>query len=182
MFIARISRGRTIREFVLGVLLVPTLVAFIWMVVFGNTAIHSELFGPGGVAAAAQDQMPTALFVMLRQLPWPALSSGAAVLLVIFFFVTSSDSGSLVIDILTSNGAPNPPVWQRLFWAILEGVVAAVLLVTGGLVALQTAALTTALPFSVVIVLMCVSLVRGLRVELKSALGRKPGPGAGSGP
>lgn len=172
MFIARISRGRTIREFILGVLFVPALVAFFWMVVFGNTAIHMELFGQGGIAAAVKESVPTALFVMLQRLPFPQIASLLGVTLVGIFFVTSSDSASLVIDILTSNGNPEPPTWQRIFWAVTEGVVAAILLLTGGLAALQTAALTTALPFCVIILLMCVSLLRGLRVELRAQRAR----------
>ncbi len=165
MFIARISRGRTIRQFIAGVLLAPTLLTFFWMVVFGNTAIYMELFGNGGIAAAVAESVPTALFVLLEKLPWSAFSSTLATVVVATYFITSSDSGSLVIDILTAEGDPDPPVAQRIFWALTEGAVAAVLLLTGGLVALQTAAITTAAPFCIIMVLMCYSLVKGLRSE-----------------
>jgi len=165
MFIARVSRGRTLREFVLGVLFVPTLLTFLWMVVFGNTAIHMELFGEPGMVAAVQESVPTALFRMLERLPASDLMAALSTLVIATFFITSSDSGSLVIDILTSGGHPDPPVWQRVFWALTEGAVAATLLLSGGLVALQTAALTTALPFCGVMLLVCVSLVVGLRGE-----------------
>lgn len=156
---------RTIREFIAGALLAPTLLTFFWMIVFGNTAIHMELFGEGGGAGAVAESVPTALFVMLEKLPWPQFSSIIATLLVGTYFVTSSDSGSLVIDILTAEGDPDPPVGQRIFWALTEGAVAAVLLMAGGLAALQTAAITTAAPFSVIMVIMCFSLLRGLRTE-----------------
>ncbi len=163
MFIARISKGRTIREFVMGVLLVPTLVTFVWLTVFGDGALWIERFGPGGLATAVQENIPVSLFVFLEHFPLALVSSLLAVVVVISFFVTSSDSGSLVIDIITSAGNPEPPVPQRVFWAVGEGVVAAVLLVGGGLVALQSAAIATGLPFAVVLLLMCWSLHRGLQ-------------------
>ena len=165
MFIARVSRGRTIRQFIGGVLLVPTLMTFVWMVVFGHTAIHSELFGQGGISGAVSSSVPTALFALLEQLPMPTISSLLATLVVATFFITSSDSGSLVIDILTSGGDPEPPVAQRIFWALTEGAVAAVLLIAGGLLALQTAVITTALPFCVIMIFMCYSLRKGLRAD-----------------
>ena len=165
MFIARVSRGRTIREFVGGVLFAPVLLTFIWFVVFGETAIHMELFGSGGMVEAVAESIPTALFVMLDRLPLAAVTTSIATLMVVTFFVTSADSGALVIAILGSGGAPDPPVAARIFWALLSGVVAAVLLVVGGLQALQTAAVTTALPFGIVMALMCVSLAIGLRAE-----------------
>lgn len=165
MFIARVSRGRTIREFIAGVLFVPTILTFAWMVVFGNTAISMELFGEGGMVAAVQESIPTAIFVMLNRLPLASVSALVATLVVAVFFVTSSDSGSLVVDILTSGGHPDPPIAQRVFWALTEGAVAAVLLVTGGLVAMQTAAVTTALPFCFIMLVMCWSLVKQLRKE-----------------
>ena len=165
MFIARVSRGRTIRQFIAGVLLVPTLMTFVWMVVFGHTAIHSELFGQGGISEAVSTSTPTALFALLEQLPLPRISAILATLVVATFFITSSDSGSLVIDILTSGGDPEPPVGQRIFWALTEGAVAAVLLVAGGLLALQTAVITTALPFCVIMIFMCYSLRKALRAD-----------------
>ncbi len=166
MFIARVSKGRTIREFVVGVLLVPTGFTFMWLTFFGNTAMFLELAGVGdGISEAVQNDMPTAVFVLLQQLPWSTMMSLLATLLVVTFFVTSSDSGSLVIDIITSGGQEDPPVWQRVFWAISEGVVAAVLLVAGGLSALQTAAITSALPFAIIMLFMCYALLKGLKAE-----------------
>lgn len=169
MFIARISRGRTIREFVTGVLLVPVLFTFLWMTVFGNTAIALDLRGTAPIVEMVSDNLPVALFEVLEQLPFSALASGIATLLVITFFVTSADSGALVIDMITSGAAPNPPVWQRIFWAICAGVVAAVLLVAGGLQALQTAALVSALPFAVMMLFICYGLLRALQTETASS-------------
>jgi len=165
MFIARISRGRTIREFVAGVLLVPALFTFLWMTVFGNTGIAMDLSGVAPIAQTVTDNLPVALFEMLSQLPLSAISSGLATLLIITFFVTSADSGALVIDMITNGGAQDPPVWQRIFWAVCAGVVAAVLLVAGGLQALQTAAIASALPFAVIMVFICYGLLRALQTE-----------------
>jgi len=162
MFIARVSFGRTIRQFILGVLLVPTFVTFLWLTIFGNTAINVEMLGAGGIAKAVQENIPVSLFVLLEQFPLSILTSFLTIIVVMTFFVTSSDSGSMVIDIITSGGNPNPPVLSRLFWAIMEGVVAAALLVGGGLVALQTATITTGFPFALVILGMCVALYKGL--------------------
>ncbi len=162
MFIARVSYGRTIGEFIKGVLFVPTLVTFIWVTVFGNSALNIEMFGTGDIAKAVQENIPVSLFKLLENYPLSMVSSLLAIVVVITFFVTSSDSGSLVIDIITAGGNPDPPVIQRLFWAILEGLVAAVLLIGGGLVALQTAAITTGLPFALVLLGMCVALHKGL--------------------
>lgn len=165
MFIARISRGRTIREFVVGVLFAPTVATFLWLSIFGGTALHLELFQGGGIAAAVDQNVATALYAALDKIPLAPLTSGVATLVVITYFVTSSDSGSLVIDMLTAGGDPDPPKIQRLFWAILEGVVAAILLLAGGLTALQTASISSGLPFSAVMVFMCYALVKGLRSE-----------------
>ncbi len=162
MFIARVSYGRTVGEFIKGVLLVPTFITFVWITVFGNSAINIEMFGAGDIAKAVQENVPVSLFKLLEHYPLQSVSSMLAVVVVITFFVTSSDSGSLVIDIITAGGNTEPPVIQRIFWAILEGVVAAVLLYGGGLVALQTAAVATGLPFSVILLGMCVSLHKGL--------------------
>ena len=166
MFIARVSYGRTVREFIKGVLFIPTLVTFLWMTVFGNSALSIEMFGAGGIAAAVQENLPVSLFVLLERFPLDVVTASLAVLVVITFFVTSSDSGSLVIDIITSGGHPDPPVAQRVYWALAEGVVAAVLLVGGGLAALQTAAISVGLPFAVVILLMIVSLHKALRSDV----------------
>lgn len=170
MFIARISRGRTIRQFVGGVLLVPTLFTFLWMTVFGNTAIALDLSGTTNIAATVANNLPVALFETLEQLPLATIVSALATLLIITFFVTSADSGALVIDMITSGAAVNPPVWQRVFWAVCAGGVAAVLLVAGGLQALQTAAIASALPFAVAMVFICYGLLRALQMEGKEAL------------
>jgi len=166
MFIARISRGRTIREFVTGVLLVPVGFTFIWMTVFGNTAIRLDLgAASGAIAAAVGANTSTAIFKFFEYLPFSNLFSVLATILVMTFFVTSSDSGSLVIDIITSGGLEEPPVWQRIFWALTEGAVAAVLLLAGGLSALQTASITAALPFTFIMLLVCYGLLKALRLE-----------------
>lgn len=160
-FIARISRGRTVREFVFGVLLVPTVVSLVWFGVFGGTALALELRG-GGIAALVESDIAIGIYGVLERLPFTSVSSLLAVLVVTVFFVTSSDSGSFVVDMLTSGGHPDPPVWQRIFWASAEGVVAAVLLFGGGLAALQSAAINTGLPFCLVLLAVCAGLGRAL--------------------
>ncbi len=165
MFIARVSRGRTVREFVLGVLLVPTLLTFIWLSVFGGSALFLELNGIGNIADAVSEDISTAMFVMLEEFPVDILTSFMGIVLVTSFFVTSSDSGSLVIDSITSGGKLDAPVGQRIFWALSEGGVAATLLIGGGLTALQTAALTAGLPFAIILLIMCYSLYKGLKEE-----------------
>ncbi len=167
LFIARVSRGRTVREFVFGVLLVPVLLTFVWLAVFGNSGIAVDDATGGALSTAVAEDPAVALFALLQQLPWTAVTSTLAILLVATYFVTSSDSASLVIDLLTSGGNIDPPKLQRVFWALLEGGVAAVLLMAGagGLQALQTAAITTALPFSLVMLLACVGLVRALYAD-----------------
>jgi choline/glycine/proline betaine transport protein len=164
-FIARVSKGRTIKEFVFGVLLVPTIITFIWLSAFGGSALYLEMFGEGGVAQPANDNYSTALFVLLENFPLSTITSALGVLLVASFFVTSSDSGSLVVDSLTSGGKIDAPVGQRIFWANTEGAVAAVLLYGGGLSALQTAVITTGLPFALILIVMCLSLYKGLEKE-----------------
>lgn len=168
MFIARISRGRTIREFIGGVLLVPTGFTFMWMTFFGNTAIHMILNeGIVQLGDAVAADVSVALFQFFEQLPLSAIASLLATILVITFFVTSSDSGSLVVDMLTSGGTDeDTPLWQRIFWAVTEGVIAAALLLAGGLAALQTATIASALPFIVIMLLMCWGLMRALRLEV----------------
>ncbi|MDB9313187.1 BCCT family transporter [Spirulina sp. CS-785/01] len=178
MFIARVSKGRTVREFILGVLIIPTLLSFLWLTTFGNSALFLELQNVGDLTAAVNENVATAMFFMLNLLaentnliPSVAnivsvIGSTVGVLLVVTFFVTSSDSGSLVVDHLTSGGKLDSPIPQRVFWAVMEGVVAAVLLLGGGLNALQTAAITTGLPFAVVLLVMCFSLQRGLAEDL----------------
>ena len=178
MFIARISRGRTIREFVMGVLIVPSLFTFLWMTIFGNTAIQMDLSGIANLAETAAVDMPVALFEMLENLPLSMAASALATLLVITFFVTSADSGALVIDTITSGDAEDTPVWQRIFWAVCAGVVAAVLLIAGGLQALQTAAIASALPFTVIMIFICYGLLRALQMEGRGIAMNIAGAGA----
>jgi len=168
VFAARISRGRTFREFVLAALCVPTLAGFAWFSVVGGTALHALGEGAAWVQQAA-DQPPLSLFLVLGSLPWSGLMQVLATLLVMVFFVTSSDSGSLVDDMVTSGGHPDPPRIQRVFWAVAEGAVASTLLMAGGLQALRTGALTTGLPLSIFLIAAAVGLVRALRVELQTS-------------
>ena len=168
VFIARISRGRTVREFVAGVLLVPTVVTFLWFAVMGGSGIHREIFGEGGIIGAdGTVSTDAALFQLLDGLPLSGLLSVVALVLIVVFFVTSSDSGSFVVDMLSSGGNPHPPVWSRVMWALLEGAVAIALLLAGGggLDALQTAAILLALPFSLVIIGMVVATAKALLRE-----------------
>ena len=175
MFIARISRGRTVREFIFGVLIGPTLFTFFWMTVYGDSALRLAL---SGQAEAMLDTVRNgtselALFAFFEHLPLTPIISSIAVILVATFFVTSSDSGSLVKSTLASGGSLEPPVSQRLFWALLEGVVAAVLLVTGGLAALQSATIAAALPFTLVLILAFFGLIRAWSMETARRAGRK---------
>ena len=165
MFIARISKGRTVREFVLGVILIPTLLSFVWMSVFGGSAIFVQTHGAEDIVAAVNDDVATAMFVMLDHFPLSQVLSFAAIVLVTIFFVTSSDSGSLVVDHLTSGGKLDSPTPQRVFWAIMEGVIAAVLLIGGGLATLQTASVSTGLPFAFVLLISVYSLYVGFSQE-----------------
>ncbi|MGM8850214.1 BCCT family transporter [Salinicola sp. V024] len=163
MFIARVSRGRTVREFLIAVLLVPTIVSVLWMTAFGDTAIN-QLVSDGfeGVKEAA---LPLQLFTMLGQLPLTSITSFVGIILVMVFFITSSDSGSLVIDSITAGGKVDAPTPQRVFWALIEGAIAIALLLGGGLAALQAAVITTGLPFTIVLLAACYAIIQGLRSE-----------------
>lgn len=167
VFIARISKGRTVREFVAGVLLVPTLVTFLWFSVLGGSALHHQIFGDGGLVGEEGPDFTLAFFQFLDTLPLGTVLSVVGIVLIVIFFVTSSDSGSYVVDMLASGGDQNPPVWSRAFWAAMSGAVAAVLLLAGGggLDALKTMAILLALPFSVVMVLMVVATSKALLAE-----------------
>jgi choline/glycine/proline betaine transport protein len=165
MFIARISKGRTVKEFVLGVILIPTVLSFVWMSVFGGSALFLQSHGIADITSAVQDDVATAMFVMLENFPLAGLLSLAAIVLVTIFFITSSDSGSLVVDHLTSGGKLDSPTPQRVFWAIMEGVIAAVLLIGGGLTTLQTASVSTGLPFALVLLIGVYSLYIGFTQE-----------------
>lgn len=165
MFIARISKGRTVRDFVISVMIIPTVVTMIWMTVFGQTGLKQYSNQTGELAKGITDTSLT-LFQMLEQLPFGLITSIIAIILVLVFFVTSSDSGSLVIDSITAGGKLDPPVGQRIFWAISEGFIALALLYGGGkeaLKSLQAGAVSTGLPFTFVLIVMCLSLILGLR-------------------
>ena len=180
MFIARISRGRTIREFVIGVLFVPTAFTFLWMTVFGNTAIALDLGPAGGaIAGAVQANLSTALFKFLEYLPAAGFTSTLAILLVAVFFITSADSGALVIDTLASGGADETPRWQRVYWCVLLGTTATVLLIAGGLGALQTATLLAALPFCMIMLLLAFGLVRQANADLDGVTISETAPAIG---
>jgi BCCT family betaine/carnitine transporter len=169
MFIARVSRGRTVREFITCVLIIPTLASTIWMTTFGGTAIQQMIERASDAAVfgyVIDAYVPElSLFGMLSELPLAGITSVLAIVLVVVFFVTSSDSGSLVIDTITAGGKINAPVSQRVFWVIFEGLVAATLLLGGGLAALQAASVSTGLPFAIVLLMACYALVRGLMSE-----------------
>jgi len=170
MFIARVSRGRTVREFIICVLLVPSVVCVFWMSTFGGAAISQFIAGNEAVANA---DLPVKLFAMLEGFPLTAITSFIGIVLVIVFFVTSSDSGSLVIDTITAGGKTDAPAGQRIFWCTFEGVVAIVLLLGGGLVALQAMVVSTGLPFALILVLLCVTITMGLRSEKAALVGAK---------
>ncbi|WP_404424290.1 BCCT family transporter [Thalassospira australica] len=162
MFIARVSRGRTVREFITCVLIIPSLVCVLWMTAFGGTAVHMV---NDGVQAIADAALPIKLFSMLEAMPLHAITSFIGIILVIVFFVTSSDSGSLVIDTITAGGKVDAPVPQRVFWCTFEGLVAIALLLGGGLGSLQAMAVSTGFPFAIVLLLACYSIIQGLRSE-----------------
>jgi len=162
IFIARVSRGRTIREFITGVLLVPTILTFLWMSVFGGSAIYYELLGDHSITEAVNTNLPTAFFILLEKFPLVTISSGLSVILVASFFVTSSDSGSMVVDTLTSGGRHDAPKVQKIFWAAMEGATASVLLLYGGLTALQSATTITGLAFAIILVVMVFSFYLSL--------------------
>ncbi|MCG5533047.1 BCCT family transporter [Halorhodospira sp. 9621] len=168
MFIARVSRGRTVREFMTAVLIVPTVVTVFWMSAFGGVGLQQAIEGIGALADGIGADESMALFHMLEQLPWTLLTASVAVFLVLVFFVTSSDSGSLVIDSITAGGKTDAPDAQRVYWVVLEGLIAGVLLFVGGdaaLSALQAGAVSAGLPFTVILLLICLSLLIGLRHE-----------------
>jgi choline/glycine/proline betaine transport protein len=165
MFVARISRGRTIREFVLGVLLLPTAVTCVWFCVFGGIGLDRVTAGDDVLASAVRDNFPVAIFVFFNSFPLTTLLSIVGVVIIVVFFVTSSDSASLVIDYIAAGGDPDPPKRQRIFWATTEGVVAGVLLVGGGLAPMRAFQLITGLPLAVILLLICYALVRSLRAE-----------------
>ncbi|WP_252106957.1 MULTISPECIES: BCCT family transporter [unclassified Halomonas] len=166
MFIARVSRGRTVREFLISVLIVPSVVSVLWMTTFGGTAI--DQYVSQGIETVREAGVDLQLFLMLEQLPLSDITSFIAIVLVIVFFVTSSDSGSLVIDSITAGGKVDSPIPQRVFWASIEGAIAIALLLGGGLTALQTMAVSTGLPFALILLVSCYAIIKGLMSEPKA--------------
>lgn len=166
LFIARISYGRTIREFVIGVLLIPSAFTLLWMTVFGNAALDL-IFNQDNAELAnmVQQDSSVALFVFLEQFPFFNVLSIVSIVMVIIFFVTSCDSGAMVVDMLCSHGQNDTPVWQRIYWASGVGIVAAVLLYAGGLGALQTMTIVSALPFAIILLISLYGLLKALRIE-----------------
>jgi glycine betaine transporter len=168
LFIARVSRGRTIREFLLGVVIAPTLVGFVWFAVFGGAALHLEIFGQAHLAEVAAKDSSLALFALLQQLPLSVVTSALATLLVVVFFVTSGDSATLVLATMSHDGDPQPPNRSKIIWGVLVAGIAIALLLAGGLKAVQTATIVFALPFSLVLVLMAAALVRAVREDWRA--------------
>ena len=168
MFIARVSRGRTVREFIICVILVPTALCILWMATFGGSAISQVIVDASAPVAAAAQELK--LFVMVKDFPMTGLLSLVGIILVLVFFVTSSDSGSLVIDTITAGGKVDAPVTQRIFWCSFEGLVAITLLLVGGsaaLSALQAMTVSTGLPFTIILLIMCYSTWKGISEESK---------------
>ncbi len=165
IFVARISRGRTIREFVSGALLVPTLLTFVWFSVFGGASLFLELEKGAQIGMAVQEDVSTALFVVFEHFPGSVILANVAILLLVVFFVTSADSATFVLGIMTSQGSPNPSLSKKIVWGVTQSSVAAILLVSGGLAALQQMAITAALPFTFVLIFMCCNLWKGLSDE-----------------
>jgi BCCT family betaine/carnitine transporter len=172
MFIARVSKGRSIREFIITVLLVPSLVTLVWMSAFGGTALEQYQEGIGELAKGVTD-VSLSMFQMFDVMPLTSLTSFMGIVLVLIFFITSSDSGSLVVDSITAGGKVNAPVIQRVFWTMMVGCIAVTLLIGGGsqaLKTLQAGAISAGLPFTVVLVVMCFSLTKALLNERSQLL------------
>ncbi|MFB5661306.1 BCCT family transporter [Alteribacillus sp. HJP-4] len=169
MFIARISRGRTIREFIAGVLLIPSLLAVIWFAVFGGAALNLELTGQAGIVNIVNDTVELALFATLQEYPLAGLTNGLAVMLIVIFFITSADSASYTLGAMTSKGSLNPTLFAKLVWGLLIAGTAAVLLLSGGLEGLQTASIVAALPFSIIMSMMVVSMLKMFIEDTKQA-------------
>ncbi|KXZ66266.1 BCCT family transporter [Acinetobacter venetianus] len=166
IFIAKISRGRTIRQFIVGIMLIPTFFTFLWFSVFGDTALHLIMVeGYRSLVQDVQQDKAIALFKLYEHLPLTSLLSFLSVILIITFFVTSADSGSLVIDSLASGGVTDTPIWQRIFWSTTQGLIASALLLAGGLTALQTASIVSALPFTIIMLIAIVGMCRALVIE-----------------
>lgn len=168
-FIARISRGRTIKEFILCVLILPALVTFLWFSAFGGTTMRDILLGDTAMIAAVNDNISTALYVFFDKFPLAMLLKVLGVILICSFIITSADSGALVVDSITSGGKLKTPRYQRVIWAVATGLIAAVLMYGGGLNALQTVVTISGLPFAILLVMMCFSLYRGINEDYDKA-------------
>jgi glycine betaine transporter len=178
-FIARISKGRTVREFVIGVLIAPVLLSFIWLATFGSSAMSIELFGVGGIADAVAANVSSAFFVTLEYFPLVGLTTLLGTLMIGTFFITSADSATLVVTMLTTGGDPRPGTDLRIIWGILQGAVAAVLLLAGGLGALQTASIAAAFPFMIVLIFMMYCIWKSVKQEFGGSVVAAPAKGVG---
>lgn len=172
-FIARVSRGRTIKEFILGVLLLPAAVTFLWFSAFGGISMNDILLGDTAIINAVNEDISTAIYVFFEKFPLSMLLKVLGVILICSFIITSADSGALVVDSITSGGKLNTPKFQRVIWSISIGAVASVLMYGGGLNALQTAVTITGLPFAIIILVMCYSLIKGVREDLQETERKK---------
>lgn len=173
MFIARVSRGRTVREFITAVLVIPTIVTTFWMSGFGGTALEQLQNGIGELSQEGLTDISLATFQVFENMPWTGISSFVGIVLVLLFFVTSSDSGSLVVDSITAGGKTDAPTAQRVFWVVMEGAIAAALIFGGGadaLGAIQASAVSAGLPFTVILLIMCWGLFKGLTHERRLLL------------
>lgn len=168
IFIARISRGRTVREFVTVVLLVPALVSFFWFAIFGGVGVHTELFGDGRLIGPDGVDSAAVLFGVLQDLPWTTLVSMVTIVLIATFLITSVNSGGFVLAMLSHGGDPEPPAWSRVLWAVAGGAAAAALLVSGGLVTLQTATIVMAVPFSIVMIIIAIATFKAFFAEAEA--------------
>ena len=166
-FIARVSRGRTIKEFVIGVLFIPSFFSFLWFATFGGTALYMQIFKGVPLALAVQEDITSALFITLAQLPLGTILSGIATLLILTFFITSADSATFVLGMFASKGTLQPALWLKITWGLTQSSIAAVLLLSGGLIGLQTASIVAALPFAIIMVGMAYSLYKALKEEIK---------------
>jgi len=165
LFIARVSRGRTIRQFLVGTVLAPTVVGFLWFSVFGGTALHLEIFRGVPLAEAVHADTATAMFAMFRALPFGAAMSVVATVLILVFFVTSGDSATLVLGTMSTRGNPDPPARVKIVWGVLVAAIALSLLFAGGLGAVQTATIVFALPFAAVLLLMALAVTLAIRED-----------------
>lgn len=168
-FIARVSRGRTIREFILGVMVAPPVIALVWIAIFGGTALHMDLFEGTQIAAAVNNDVTSALFTMLQGLPFTEVVTIFVLILILTFLVTSVDSAVYILSSMSTNGSLNPPIFVRVIWGVLMGAIALVLLLSSGLTGLQSASVVSALPFTIILLLIMVAFYKTLRKDFRSS-------------